>query len=61
MLREEVERIVNTRIRMREQKAKDQLMLLIEIELAYMNTNHDDFIGFAEYVCFVVLHYSIRV
>uniref|UniRef100_A0A671SHH7 Dynamin n=1 Tax=Sinocyclocheilus anshuiensis TaxID=1608454 RepID=A0A671SHH7_9TELE len=32
MLREEMERIV---------------MLLIDIELAYMNTNHEDFIGFA--------------
>jgi dynamin GTPase len=46
-LREETERIVNTRIREREQKAKDQLILLVDIQLAYMNTNHEDFIGFA--------------
>lgn len=25
-----------------------QVMLLIDIELAYMNTNHEDFIGFAK-------------
>jgi hypothetical protein len=25
-------------------------MLLIDIELAYMNTNHEDFIGFAKWV-----------
>jgi len=47
-LREETERIVNTRIREREQKAKDQLILLVDVQLAYMNTNHEDFIGFAK-------------
>ncbi|XP_033729665.1 dynamin-1-like isoform X4 [Pecten maximus] len=46
-LREEVERVVNTRIRECEQKVKDQLQLLVECQLAYMNTNHEDFIGFA--------------
>lgn len=46
-LREETERIVNTRIREQEQKAKDQIMLLIDVQLAYMNTNHEDFIGFS--------------
>jgi len=50
-LREETERIVNTRIREREQKAKDQLILLVDVQLAYMNTNHEDFIGFAKLVC----------
>uniref|UniRef100_A0A803TP40 Dynamin n=1 Tax=Anolis carolinensis TaxID=28377 RepID=A0A803TP40_ANOCA len=45
-LREEMERIVTTHIRDREGKTKDQVMLLIDIELAYMNTNHEDFIGF---------------
>lgn len=25
-----------------------KVMLLIDIELAYMNTNHEDFIGFAK-------------
>uniref|UniRef100_A0A8C0VRC2 Dynamin-2 n=1 Tax=Cyanistes caeruleus TaxID=156563 RepID=A0A8C0VRC2_CYACU len=46
-LREEMERIVTTHIREREGRTKDQVMLLIDIELAYMNTNHEDFIGFA--------------
>lgn len=49
LLREESERIVNTRVREREQIAKEQLILLVEVQLAYMNTNHEDFIGFAKY------------
>nr|XP_015222589.1 PREDICTED: dynamin-1 isoform X8 [Lepisosteus oculatus]XP_015222590.1 PREDICTED: dynamin-1 isoform X8 [Lepisosteus oculatus] len=47
LLREEMERIVTTHIRDRESRTKEQVMLLIDIELAYMNTNHEDFIGFA--------------
>ncbi|XP_052093658.1 dynamin-1-like isoform X4 [Mytilus californianus] len=47
-LREEVERIVNTRIREQEQRVKDQLLLLVDVQLSYMNTNHEDFIGFAK-------------
>jgi dynamin GTPase len=47
-LREEVERIVNTRIREQEQRVKEQLLLLVDIQLSYMNTNHEDFIGFAK-------------
>jgi len=27
-----------------------QVLLLIDIELSYINTNHEDFIGFAKYV-----------
>ncbi|XP_057578316.1 dynamin-1 isoform X8 [Hippopotamus amphibius kiboko] len=46
-LREEMERIVTSHIREREGRTKEQVMLLIDIELAYMNTNHEDFIGFA--------------
>ncbi|KAJ0181031.1 hypothetical protein K1T71_003116 [Dendrolimus kikuchii] len=46
-LREETERIIMSHVRSREQKCKDQLVLLIDCELAYMNTNHEDFIGFA--------------
>ncbi|XP_018610108.1 dynamin-2 isoform X2 [Scleropages formosus] len=46
-LREETERIVSTYIREREGKTKDQILLLIDIELSYINTNHEDFIGFA--------------
>ncbi len=47
-LREETERIITTYIREKEQRCKDQICLLIDSELAYMNTNHEDFIGFAK-------------
>ncbi|XP_049338814.1 SUN domain-containing ossification factor isoform X2 [Astyanax mexicanus] len=47
MLREETERIVTSHIRDRESRAKDQILLLIDVQLAYINTNHEDFIGFA--------------
>ncbi|XP_063076106.1 dynamin-3 isoform X3 [Engraulis encrasicolus] len=46
-LREETERIVSTHVREREGRTKDQVLLLIDIELSYINTNHEDFIGFA--------------
>ncbi|XP_060921368.1 dynamin-3 isoform X2 [Labrus mixtus] len=46
-LREETERIVTSHVREREGKTKDQVLLLIDIELSYINTNHEDFIGFA--------------
>ncbi|XP_053531413.1 dynamin-3 isoform X8 [Ictalurus punctatus] len=46
-LREETERIVTTYVREREGKTKEQVLLLIDIELSYINTNHEDFIGFA--------------
>ncbi|XP_056137102.1 dynamin-2-like isoform X3 [Lampris incognitus] len=46
-LREETERIVTTYVRERDSKTKDQVLLLIDIELSYINTNHEDFIGFA--------------
>ncbi|KAL1132004.1 hypothetical protein AAG570_011614 [Ranatra chinensis] len=46
-LREETERIITSYIRQREQLCKEQLIMLIDCELAYMNTNHEDFIGFA--------------
>ena len=57
LLREETERIVNTRVREREQITKEQLILLVEIQLAYMNTNHEDFIGFAKYVVVMLFKY----
>ncbi|XP_056288361.1 dynamin-1a isoform X2 [Pseudoliparis swirei] len=47
LLREEMERIVTQHIRDRENRTKTQVLLLIDIELSYMNTNHEDFIGFA--------------
>ncbi len=45
-LREESERVLTTVLREQEQKCKDHVKLLVDIELAYMNTNHPDFIGF---------------
>ena len=48
LLKEETERIITTYIREKEAKCKDQIMMLIDCELAYMNTNHEDFIGFAK-------------
>ncbi|CAB1326461.1 unnamed protein product [Coregonus sp. 'balchen'] len=47
-LREETERIVTSHIRDRESRAKDQVLLLIDVQLSYINTNHEDFIGFAK-------------
>lgn len=46
-LRDEIERIVVTRVREKEQYAKNQISLIVDYELAYMNTNHEDFIGFS--------------
>ncbi|KAK4328154.1 hypothetical protein Pmani_001429 [Petrolisthes manimaculis] len=46
-LQEETERIITTHIREREQMVKENILLINECELAYMNTNHEDFIGFA--------------
>ncbi|XP_039983959.1 dynamin 3a isoform X2 [Xiphias gladius] len=45
-LRDETERIVTTEIREQESKCRDQVLLLIDIQLAYINTKHEDFIGF---------------
>jgi len=60
-LREESERVINTRIREREQKTKEQLILMVDIQLAYMNTNHEDFIGFAKWATSILfLYYCIR-
>ena len=50
-LREETEKLITSHIRDREQTTKCQLLLLVDVELAYMNTNHEDFIGFTKY-CF---------
>ncbi|KAM3915685.1 dynamin-3 [Leptodactylus fuscus] len=46
-LRDETERIVTLFIHQREEKTKEQVLLLIDIQLSYINTNHEDFIGFA--------------
>ncbi|XP_027027047.2 dynamin 3a isoform X2 [Tachysurus fulvidraco] len=46
-LQDETERIVTTHIREQERQTKDHIFLLNKIQLAYINTNHEDFIGFA--------------
>ncbi|XP_045104163.1 dynamin-like isoform X6 [Portunus trituberculatus] len=50
-LQEETERIITNHIREREQIVKENILLLNDCELAYMNTNHEDFIGFAKVSC----------
>ncbi|XP_037626003.1 dynamin 3a isoform X2 [Sebastes umbrosus] len=45
-LQDETERIVTTEIREQENKCRDQVLLLIDMQLAYINTKHEDFIGF---------------
>ncbi|KAL3047486.1 hypothetical protein OYC64_021650 [Pagothenia borchgrevinki] len=45
-LQEETERLVTTEIQEQESKCKEQVLMLIEIQLAYINTKHEDFIGF---------------
>ncbi|XP_051930234.1 dynamin 3a isoform X2 [Hippocampus zosterae] len=46
-LREETERLVTAEIREQESTCRDQISLLIDMQLAYINTKHEDFIGFA--------------
>lgn len=48
LLREEVDRIVCEHIRERENQCKEHVRNLIDFELAYVNTNHEDFIGFTQ-------------
>ncbi|XP_077391666.1 dynamin 3a isoform X2 [Festucalex cinctus] len=45
-LREETERLVTAEIREQESICRDQIALLIDMQLAYINTKHEDFIGF---------------
>nr|XP_046246560.1 dynamin 3a isoform X2 [Scatophagus argus] len=45
-LQDETERIVTAEIQQQESKCRDQVLLLIDIQLAYINTKHEDFIGF---------------
>ncbi|XP_028299328.1 dynamin 3a isoform X3 [Gouania willdenowi] len=47
-LREETEKLVTTKIYEQERKCKDLVLQLIEIQLAYINTNHEDFVGFSK-------------
>ncbi|RMX44288.1 hypothetical protein pdam_00020694 [Pocillopora damicornis] len=47
LLRDQVEKIVVEHGRKGEAKSKDQVKTFIDMELAYINTNHPDFIGYA--------------
>ena len=44
-LRDETEQFVKRSLSDREIMTEEQIKLVIEIELAYINTNHEDFIG----------------
>ncbi|XP_057696761.1 dynamin 3a isoform X2 [Corythoichthys intestinalis] len=47
-LREETERLVTSEIREQESTCRQQITLLIDMQLAYINTKHEDFIGFTQ-------------
>ena len=49
-LRDEVEGLLMGFLREQEQKCKEHIQLMIEVELSYMNTNHPDFIGYQKLV-----------
>ena len=46
LLRAEIEKIIGVQIQQRAQACKSHIELIINCELAYMNTNHEDFVGF---------------
>lgn len=46
-LRDEAERLFRDCLKNKIRSAEDQIRLLIECELAYINTNHEDFVGLA--------------
>jgi len=48
VLREEIDRVVSTHIRESDLKTKDYIKLMFNFEMSYINTNHDDFIGFTQ-------------
>lgn len=47
-LQSETDRIIISHLREREQIAKQQLIVYCDVQLAYINTNHEDFIGFSK-------------
>ncbi|KAI1724428.1 dynamin central region domain-containing protein [Ditylenchus destructor] len=46
-LRDCIEQIVTNHMRQQEAFSKQQIAMIVDFELAYMNTNHEDFIGFS--------------
>jgi replication fork clamp-binding protein CrfC len=47
-LRDCIEQIVTNYMRQQEASAKQHIGMIVDFELAYMNTNHEDFIGFSK-------------
>ncbi|KAM8874777.1 dynamin 3a isoform 6-T6 [Spinachia spinachia] len=45
-LQEETGRMVTTEIQEQEGRCRNQVLLLVDLQLAYVNTKHEDFIGF---------------
>ncbi|KAM7410307.1 hypothetical protein PAMA_001650 [Pampus argenteus] len=45
-LRDMTEKIITTEIQEQDSKCRDQVLLLLDIQLAYINTKHEDFTGF---------------
>ncbi|CAF89714.1 unnamed protein product, partial [Tetraodon nigroviridis] len=60
-LQDETEKLVTTEIQHQESKCRKQVLLLIDIQLAYINTKHVDFIGFANGTQFFSKPLSIRL
>ncbi|XP_073243660.1 dynamin-1-like [Porites lutea] len=50
LLRDQVKKIVVQHGRKGEAKSKDQVLMFIDMELAYINTNQPDFIGYTDYL-----------
>lgn len=48
-LRDEAERLIITHIEKCQEISKDQIILLNDNELAYINTNHKEFMGLEKY------------
>lgn len=53
LLRQATEDLLTQYLREREQEAKQACSIYVQTQLAYINTNNEDFIGFARLVfCF---------
>lgn len=49
-LREEIERLTTEKIKMTEMNARDQIIEMVNMQLAYINTNNEDFQRYARWV-----------
>lgn len=55
-LKDEIQRAVSGYLREREQFCKENLSLFIDIQQSYINTYHEDFIGFTKYASILSLY-----